>query len=90
MMLFKILIIKEIQLTSQFVAYLIFALAGIWVEVLFCLLALVVLGLGFDFGESYWLQLLDTLQLIGGQSLTFGLIALHCNKLLGINLLAFR
>ena len=49
MMLFKILIIKEIQLTSQFVAYLIFALAGIWVEVLFCLLALVVLRLGFGF-----------------------------------------
>ena len=75
-------------MACQFVAYLLFALAGIGVEVFFCLLAFVVLGLRCGLRESCGFEFFYTLQLVGSQALTFGLIALYGDELLGIYLLA--
>ena len=74
-------------MSRQFVTYLLLALSLIWVEILFCVIAVLGIIILFRFfRETDGGQFLDTLYLIGAEALAFGLEALDGDKLLCVNL----
>ena len=73
-------------MTGEFVADLLFALAGIGVEV-FVFLNIRRFRLCGLFREAGGLEFGDGFEGLGGEALALGLITLHGNKLLGIDLL---